>query len=260
MKRLRRIIFSAVICTDQSDSQLECDDMRISQLEAPRASGGLNPIRAFLCLLCIGGLDSSQAFGEPPKFEHHIIAASLPLGKNGVGDYGQTAIADLDKDGHPDFVLGRKGPRDVSVLYWFRYVGADKWEQHMAGHETRSDVGLAAIDVDGNGWPDLVTSGAWYKNPGNPREKEFDRYVFDENNTNAHDVLAVDIDGDGKPDIVTLRGPEGAYRAQDGLVWYRIPANPTKAWERGPRRDYAEGRGRHRRQRAHGSGRGGYVV
>jgi hypothetical protein len=40
---------------------------------------------------------------------------------------------------------------------------------------------LAAIDVDGDGFVDLVTSGAWYKNPGNPREKEFTRYIFDEN-------------------------------------------------------------------------------
>ena len=36
-------------------------------------------------------------------------------------------------------------------------------------------------------------------------------------------MLAVDIDGDGKPDIVTLRGPQGDYRAEEGLVWYKIP-------------------------------------
>jgi pimeloyl-ACP methyl ester carboxylesterase len=172
------------------------------------------------------------AFGEPPKFEHHAIPAELPLSASGVGDYGQTAIADLDKDGHPDFILGRKGSRETSVLYWFRYVGPDQWEQHVAGHETRSDVGLAAVDVDGDGWIDLVTSGAWYKNPGKPGGQEFARHVFDERNSSAHDLLAVDIDGDGKLDIVTLRGPQGDYRAEDGLVWYRIPPDPTKPWER----------------------------
>src|SRR5690242_17362828 len=194
--------------------------MSVFQPQARRCRFGPLSLGILLCALCVSAVNQAASYGEPP------------LGNNGVGDYGQTGVADLDKDGRPDFILGRKGSADTSVLYWFRYVRPDKWEQHVAGHETRSDVGLAAIDVDGDAWIDLVTSGTWYRNPGKPREQEFARHVFDEKNTNAHDVLAVDIDGDGKPDIVTLRGPQGDYHAEEGLVWYRIPADPTKPWER----------------------------
>ncbi|HEY7119600.1 MAG TPA: VCBS repeat-containing protein, partial [Tepidisphaeraceae bacterium] len=200
---------------------------RVKRRDLPPSSI-LDPPSSFFLLLFV----VQSTFAAAPQFEHHTITTDLPVGPNRVGDYGQTALADLDGDGRPDFVLGRKGAGDRSVLYWFASAGADDWTKYVAGHDTRSDVGLAAMDVDRDGHLDLVTSGAWYRNPGNPRAKPFERHLFDDRNTNAHDVLAVDIDGDGKLDVVTLRGPEGNYKADDGLVWYRIPADPTKAWER----------------------------
>jgi hypothetical protein len=177
--------------------------------------------------------NSSPAGAESPKFEHHFITTDLPIGQNGQGNYGQTALVDIDKDGDLDFILGRKAGGRNSILYWFEHQGPDKWVKHIAGYETRSDVGVAAIDVDGDGWLDLVTSGAWYRHPGSAvREKEFEKFIFDDKNTNAHDVLAVDLNHDGKLDIVTMRGPEGAYKAEDGLVAYFISADPTEAWDR----------------------------
>src|SRR5690349_9482710 len=124
--------------------------MSVFQPQARRCRFGPLSLGILLCALCVSAVNQAASYGEPPKFEHHAIPAELPLGNNGVGDYGQTGVADLDKDGRPDFILGRKGSADTSVLYWFRYVRPDKWEQHVAGHETRSDVGLAAIDVDGD--------------------------------------------------------------------------------------------------------------
>jgi hypothetical protein len=148
------------------------------------------------------------------KFEHHFVDTSLQM-----SSCGQTAVADLDKDGKPDFVLGRQN----ADLYWYRYEGGLRWTRHVLGHQSPSDVGAACLDVDGDGWIDVVTSGAWYRNPRNPREKEFTRMVFDAGGGGAHDVVAVDIDGDGKPEIVTAS-------QNKGIAWYKTPADPSRPW------------------------------
>ncbi len=177
-------------------------------------------MRVWMQAAVLAGVLRGQDTG-PFRFEHQFISSDLPL-YNGTGDYGQTALVDLDRDGHPDFVLGRKG--NPSLLYWFRYEAPDRWSQHLVGRDTKSDVALAAVDADGDGWPDLVCGGVWYRNPGNPGKREFERHVFDPDGGNIHDALVADIDGDGKPDVVTMR--EG----KDGLCWYKIPADPTKPW------------------------------
>ena len=164
------------------------------------------------------------------QFRHHFIDRSLPVTDKLVGDYGLTALVDLDRDGDLDFVLGGR-PSNPSQLYWFEYQGADNWVRHLVGTNYLSDVGLAALDLDRDGWPDLVCSGICYRNPGKPREQAFERVVFDENAAGAHDVLIADIDGDGKPDVVMMGDERTKLNA---LCWYSIPAEPREAWIRHP--------------------------
>jgi hypothetical protein len=86
-------------------------------------------------------------------------------------------------------------------------------------------VGGCALDVDGDGWPDFVTGGAWYRN-SRDAGRPFERFAFDPDLTAVHDVLAADLDGDGRPEIVTMSD-------QNNLRWYRIPADPTRVpWPR----------------------------
>jgi hypothetical protein len=162
------------------------------------------------------------------QFRHHFISQDLPVGGDGVGDYGLTALVDLDKDGRLDFVTGGRFVKP-STLFWFEYQAPDRWARHVVGTDYQSDVGLAALDVDGDGWTDLVCSGVWYRNTGKPREEPFERIRFAENAAGAHDILIADIDGDGKPDVVMMGDKNSQLKS---LCWFKIPADPRQPWER----------------------------
>lgn len=164
---------------------------------------------------------------SPFRFRHHYISRYLPLVR-GIGDYGQTALADLDRDGKLDFVCGRKGPGEESVLYWFENRGSEAWGQHLLGHDTRSDVAACALDVDGDGWVDLVSSGVWFRNTGRPRQEPFERHVFDPAASGAHDILACDIDGDGRDEVLMMGDPTTEL---NGIRWYKVPEDACGPWE-----------------------------
>jgi hypothetical protein len=181
--------------------------------------------RAPLLLL---GLLMTLAPAPELHFRHHFVSQDLPVSPEGTGDYGLTALVDLDKDGRLDFVTGGRFVKP-STLYWFEFQGPDRWVRHVVGTDYQSDVGLAALDVDGDGWTDLVCSGVWYRNTGKPREEPFERIRFAENAAGAHDILVADIDGDRKNDIVMMGDGNTQLKA---LCWFKIPADPRNPWER----------------------------
>ncbi len=147
------------------------------------------------------------------RFKYHIIASDLPTGL-----YAQTALADLDNDGQLEYILGQQ----YGTIFYYKYHAPDHWTEHILGHDSPSDVGGVAIDVDGDGWIDFVTGGGWYRNPGKPGEI-FGRFVFDPHLQAVHDVFAADLTGDGKLEIITMSD-------QNNLRWYKIPNDPTQPW------------------------------
>lgn len=148
-----------------------------------------------------------------PRFRLHIIDTELP-----PHNYAQTALADFDNDGRPEYVLGQQ----YGDLFIYNYEAPGRWTRTLLGHDSPSDVGAVALDVDGDGWLDLVTGGAWYRN-SRDLATPFIRIVFDGALKGVHDVVAADLDGDGAAEIITMSD-------QNDLRWYKIPGDPAAPW------------------------------
>jgi FG-GAP-like repeat len=171
----------------------------------------------FLGAIALGlwnGTATAQA--ERLTFRHHYVDRDLP-----GNSWGQTAVADLDRDGRLDFITGRSR----GEILWYHMDAPDHWVRHVLGEQSPSDVGGAALDVDGDGWVDFVTGGAWYRNTGKPRTEPFERIVFDKDLEAVHDLVIADIDGDGRPDVITMSDKNNLRR-------YCIPKDPRQPWER----------------------------
>jgi len=149
-------------------------------------------------------------------FRHHMIDPDLP-----GSSWGQTAAADLDRDGRPDFITGRSR----GEIVWYRLESPGRWVRRTLGERSPSDVGGAALDVDGDGWTDFVTGGAWYRNTGKPLSEAFERIVFDKDLAGVHDLVVADVDGDKRSDVLTMSD-------KNNLRWYKIPPDPRQAWTR----------------------------
>jgi hypothetical protein len=159
---------------------------------------------------------TSPARAAEMTFRHHFVDRELP-----GSSWGQTAVADLDRDGRPDFITGRSR----GEILWYRLESPGRWTRYRLGEQSPSDVGGAALDVDGDGWVDFVAGGAWYHNTGQPRTELFERIAFDPELASVHDVALADLDGDGRTDVLTMSD-------RNNLRWYRIPQDPRQPWQR----------------------------
>ncbi|MCP5114573.1 MAG: VCBS repeat-containing protein [bacterium] len=172
-------------------------------------------MRPVLFIWLIGSTANAGGIG-PALFRHHYIAREMP-GRN-VG-FGTPALVDFDNDGDLDFAVYNRGDSNV---YWFEYRAAGEWVRHLLGEVTTGQLGSVAMDVDGDGWRDMVIGGHWYRNPRTPRGQPFTRYTYDPTiRREIHDMVVADIDQNGKPDIVALGDGDGCF-------WYAIPPNPAR--------------------------------
>lgn len=124
-------------------------------------------------------------------------------------------IADLDRDGHPDVVLGTR---------WLRHAG-DDWQLEVieSGHG-RPDRN-AVVDLDGDGWDDVVVGFeavsrpgdlVWYRNPAG--SGDWQKHVI-ATLTGPMSLGVADPDGDSDPDLIVgehnLKNPAAAR-----LAWF----------------------------------------
>jgi len=174
-------------------------------------------MRLSLVLVClVGSVPAAHGQIASDLFRHHYIAREMPGRNLGMGT---PALADFDRDGDLDFALLNRGD---SLIYWFENDGEDVWRRHEVGQAEIGQLGSLTLDVDGDGWTDIVIGGYWYRNPGQPATHPFVRYTYDSSiQREIHDMVLADVDGSGTLDIVAMGDGDGCF-------WYKIPDEPNQ--------------------------------
>lgn len=182
---------------------------------SPAALGGASPVSS---TASSATAPASGAIGPMPafKFRHHLIHDNLPTVRlNGV-----PSLADYDRDGDLDMTVGSV----EAGLFLLQNQGA-RWEARLIGKVPFTSLGAAAVDVDQDGWVDLVSASVWYRNE---REGRFSMHTYDPafaGRQHLHDLAAADLNADGQLDIV-------AAGDDSGFFWYDTRPRPGETWPR----------------------------
>jgi hypothetical protein len=90
--------------------------------------------------------------------------------------------------------------------------------------------GITALDMNGDGRPDLLSGAYWYENPG-PHGGEWKRHQYREAGIRGEFVSdcgewTIDVNHDGRPDVVT------AGWMTNGVFWWENPGPGHPEWKR----------------------------
>jgi len=174
-------------------------------------------MKRFKVALLTGFLGSalwvSAQNAQHPDWKHFYIDPVLPGSSWGTGG---TALADLDGDGDLDAAISR---RNTKTAYWYERINDSLWIQHLigSGAALEGTLGTTPLDMDRDGWTDVVYNGIWFRNPGILGEYPDTPWPAYPIKAGGHDAASADINGDGRMDLLVYDGNK--------LAWY----NPDDA-------------------------------
>lgn len=160
---------------------------------------------SFFFLFSIALFAQEQA---PATWQHFSVDPVLPGSSWGTGG---PALADYDGDGDLDVAISR---RNTKSAYWYERINDTLWIQHLmgSGETLEKTLGTTPIDVDHDGWMDVVYNGIWFQNPGflaDYPDIPWKSYLI---KAGGHDAITADMDNNGEADILIYDGNK--------LAWY----------------------------------------
>ena len=170
----------------------------------------LFPLKGILLLTLsiqiTGSIDAQEIM--IPEWTHFYIDSVLPGDSWGTGGI---AFTDFDGDGDLEVAISR---RNTKSAYWYERTNDSVWIQHLMGSGESLDntLGIAAIDINQDGWTDVMCNGVWFRNPGCLAEEPDTPWEASLIDAGGHDAATVDIDGNGVDDLLVYNGSK--------LAWY----------------------------------------
>lgn len=138
-------------------------------------------------------------------------------------------VADLDGNGKLDLITRHQsgfGKKLGNKIHIWKQYSPKKWRHRT--FDCPHGEGLKVIDLDEDGFPDVIIGGRWYENPGDVLHGTWCEHLympseyFDENWTNGDVAVgAGDLSGNGRVDIL-LSPAEGSGH----LSWFEAPIVP----------------------------------
>ncbi|MDD5688433.1 MAG: chitobiase/beta-hexosaminidase C-terminal domain-containing protein [Elusimicrobia bacterium] len=155
-----------------------------------------------------------------PAFTPTILATGLNNHEDALGDFNGDGRLDILQKSYSD-----PGNVDNEVAVWIQTGGGKRGLTDWTYKEldtTRAVYGswyewfgLAAVDLNNDGYKDLVSGKYSYKNPGGDMTGTWTRTTFP---VNVDASLVTDVDGDAYPDVIGF-GLTAAYTPNPGVYW-----------------------------------------
>jgi FG-GAP-like repeat len=189
----------------------------------------------YLLTLAVAAAACPSFAADFPKFKMQEIDTGLKIGY-------AVLVADINGDGKPDIVVV-----DQHKVVWYENPGKPgmEWKKRVIlDGKTRPDnVCAAAVDIDGDGLPEIVLGSAWkpfdttnaaqlsWLKRGKSLDDEWTLHPIPCDEPTIHRVRVADIDGSGKPSVIVapLMGKDATQKGNwmDGrpvrILAYKIP-------------------------------------
>ncbi|HMJ50519.1 MAG TPA: VCBS repeat-containing protein [Polyangiaceae bacterium] len=187
-----------------------------------------------------GGCSEPIRIGPMPGKEGFTVNTPadmrFPFTKHWVGIFsddpryvGMESLTDIDNDGDLDYAHGQRSDQPGGMV-WYEYCGPDQWVRHALGGGHRSTAGGGAMDVNADGFVDLVASNSWYRNPGGSTAAvraatTWERFTI--NDLDVEENIIGDVNHDKKPDLLYF------MTGINPQWWTPGPGDPTLRWTTG---------------------------